>query len=292
MTASQAIGIFDSGFGGLTVARALSEELPNERLIYLGDTARCPYGPRGQEELKHFVHQITSFLSEQEVKLIVIACNTATAAGLCYAQKHFDIPVVGVVNPGARAAINHSRNRKIGVIATQGTIASGVYEQAIKSYDAGAQIFSKAAPAFVHMVEVSMAQRIKHKKALNVFTEEEYKIAHEYLDEFKAMHIDTLVLGCTHFPLLKDLIQEVVGPEIALISSAEELALEVHDILKRRDELADKGSALAHTFYTTHEDTKSFSATASIIFGKENFETNYVSVQTLETFDKDYDGNL
>ena len=147
------IGIFDSGFGGLTVARAIHERLPQESLIFFGDTERCPYGTRDLREVRGFVRQICTWLSEKDVKMIVIACNTATAAGLALAQMEFDVPVVGVVEPGARGAVRMTRNRKVGVIATQATVDSAIYADTIRTLDAGVTVYSSAAPRFVEIVE-------------------------------------------------------------------------------------------------------------------------------------------
>lgn len=147
------IGIFDSGFGGLTVARAIHERLPQESLVFFGDTARCPYGPRDLREVRGFVRQICTWLSKHDVKLIVIACNTATAAGLALAQMEFDVPVIGVVEPGARGAVRMTRNRRVGVIATQATVDSGIYPDTIRNLDAGVTAFSTATPRFVEIVE-------------------------------------------------------------------------------------------------------------------------------------------
>ena len=150
------IGIFDSGYGGLTVARAIAERLPHENIVYVGDSARCPYGPRDLHEVDGFVQQIGGWLVNQGVKLLVIACNTATAAGLAHAQQTFSVPVVGVVEPGARAAVRATLNRRVGVIATKGTIESGAYSTAIRNLDAGITVFSTPAPRFVEIAELGV----------------------------------------------------------------------------------------------------------------------------------------
>lgn len=258
------IGIFDSGFGGLTVAHEIAKALPNESFIYLGDSARCPYGPRDQHEVDGFVQQIGSWLVEKGVKIIVIACNTATAAGLSHAQQTFDIPVIGVVEPGARAAARTTRNRRIGVIATKGTVESGAYATAIRNIDAGITVFSTPTPRFVEIAEqgIRMAEGpIENYTSLasKVYIRSEFQeIAREYLEPLRRCDIDTLVLGCTHFPLLKALIGGVVGRKVTLISSAKEAARDVAEILERRAQNSRPGCERRYEFYTTGDDLEEF----------------------------------
>lgn len=245
------IGVFDSGLGGLTVAREIMRSMPQENILYVGDTARCPYGPRNLHEVRDFVFQICSFFQEQGVKMIVIACNTATAAGLTAAQQYFDIPIIGVVEPGARAAIRTTRNRRVGVIATTGCIGSGVYARAVRALDAGVTVYSVATPLFVDMVEEGLvfdASRNPHTtdETSDVYiTPRFYSIARDYLRPLKSSGIDTLVLGCTHFPLLSTTIGQVMGPEVTLVSSAQETAREVAEtLLQRTGMLPPVGEAL------------------------------------------------
>lgn len=216
----KAIGVIDSGVGGLTVVREISKRLPHESIVYFGDTARMPYGPRSYEEVRGFVFEMLDFLKHQEIKMVVVACNSATAAGLSYYQESIDLPVLGVIEPGVRAALAGSHNRRIGVIGTVGTISSGEYEKALRKKNGNLHIVSKACPLFVLLVENNL-----------VATPEAIKVAHEYLDPLVAEEIDALILGCTHYPLMSDLIQEVVGPAIKLINSAKEIAAEVEEIL-------------------------------------------------------------
>jgi glutamate racemase len=250
------IGVFDSGLGGLTVARELMLALPDESLVYLGDTARCPYGPRDRDEVREFVLQIGSWLAERPVKLIVIACNTATAAGIALAQSVFDIPVIGVVEPGARAAVKATVNRSIGVIATVGTVESGAYSTAVRALDAGVTVFSAATPRFVDVVEAGLRMDDSPledwiSQTADVFIRPSfYQMARDYLNPLKRAGIDTLVLGCTHFPLLSAAIQQVVGSNVRIISSAEETARDVAETLSVRGQLAPGGGAV-HEFYTT-----------------------------------------
>ena len=220
------IGVFDSGYGGLTVARALQKRLPEESILYFGDSARCPYGPRDQAEVDGFVQQICTWLVGRDVKMIVIACNTATAAGLAHAQENFSVPVVGVVEPGARAAAHTTLNRRVGVIATKGTVDSNAYSDAIRHIDAGITVFSTATPRFVEIAEMGLKLSdgpIEDYMAdtTKVYIRPEFEdIARQYLEPLRRCDIDTLVLGCTHYPLLKALIGGVVGRKVTLVNSA------------------------------------------------------------------------
>lgn len=251
------IGVFDSGLGGLTVARAVMDALPHETIAYFGDTARCPYGPRDLSEVRRFVLEIGSWLTAHDVKLLVVACNTATAAGLALAQQAFDVPVIGVVEPGARAAVMATVNRSVGVIATTGTVDSGAYSRAVRALDAGVTVFSVPTPKFVDVVEAGLR---RGPGALEEWLAESsdvvirssfYELARDYLDPLRRNDIDTLVLGCTHFPLLSPAIGQVMGPRVTLISSAEETAREVADTLGRREQLAPAGAIPSHHFATT-----------------------------------------
>jgi glutamate racemase len=266
------IGVFDSGLGGLTVAREIARTLPDESLVYLGDTARCPYGPRELSEVRRFVLEIGTWLEQHKVKLIVVACNTATAAGLALAQRAFSVPVIGVVEPGARAAVMATRNRRVGVIGTVGTIESGAYSRAVRALDAGVTVFSAATPRFVEIVEEGLRLDTGPVEGLladsvDVFVRPSFhEIARDYLDPLKRSGIDTLVLGCTHYPLLSASIQQVVGGRVRLISSAEETASEVAEILARRDQLAPEGAKARYKFATTG-DAAEFARLGSRIFG-------------------------
>ena len=269
------IGIFDSGYGGLTVARAIANRLPYENIVYVGDSARCPYGPRDLHEVDSFVQQIGTWLVGQGVKMLVIACNTATAAGLVHAQQTFDVPVVGVVEPGARGAVRATRNRRVGVIATKGTIESGAYSAAIRNLDAGITVFSTPAPRFVEIAElgVRMAQgpvETFMSEASKVYIRPEFqKIAIEYLDPLRRCHVDTLVLGCTHYPLLKALIGGVVGREVTLISSDAETAHDVAETLARRRQLAASSNTATWQFFTTGTDVEEFCRFGSRVFNTQ-----------------------
>jgi glutamate racemase len=258
------IGVFDSGLGGLTVVREINRVLPAESVVYLGDTARCPYGPRDLNEVRRFVLEIGTWLQQHPVKLIVIACNTATAAGLRIAQRAFDVPVIGVVEPGARAAVRATVNRSIGVIGTVGTIESGAYSNAVRAIDAGVTVFSAATPKFVDVVEADLrmgpgALEEWIAEAADVFVRPSfYDLARGYLEPLKRSGIDTLVLGCTHFPLLQAAIQQVVGRDVRLISSAEETAREVAETLEFRGHLARPGEESASHHFATTGDPAEF----------------------------------
>jgi glutamate racemase len=281
------IGVFDSGLGGLTVVRELVSALPHESILYLGDTARCPYGPRDPDEVRRFVLQIGTWLSAQEIKLMVIACNTATASGLALAQQTFDVPVIGVVEPGARAAVQATRNRRVGVIGTVGTVRSGAYSKAVRALDAGVTVFSAPAPKFVDIVEAGLrmddgALESLMSQTADVFVRPSfYELARDYLDPLKRAGIDTLVLGCTHFPLLSTAIQQVVGPSVRLISSAEETAREVREILAARGHAAPAGARAAHRFVTTG-DPLEFERLGSRILGWPTGPVEAVGVEELE----------
>ena len=227
-TPASPIGIFDSGIGGLTVAREIIRQLPHERIIYFGDTARVPYGPKSPDTVRRYSREISTYLTSQDVKAIVIACNTATAHALPMLQRDLTIPVIGVVEPGARAAVAASRRRELGVIGTVGTIGSGAYERAIRHLAPDAHIVARACPLFVPLVEEGWLDRDATRL-----------IAQEYLAPLRAAGVDTLVLGCTHYPLLKPILSELLGSDVVLIDSAHETAVETAAVLSARGLLAN-----------------------------------------------------
>ncbi len=235
------IGVFDSGIGGLTVVAAIMRALPAERVVYVGDTARVPYGPKSPATVLRYSQQIVTFLLDQRVKAIVIACNTATAHALETLQREVPVPVIGVVQPGARAAVSTSRNRHIGVIGTSGTINSGAYARAIAALAPDAIVVAAACPLFVPLVEEGW---IDHPATR--------MIAESYLAPMRDAGIDTLVLGCTHYPILAPVIAEVLGAGVTLVDSAAETALALRDVLAPRG-LGASGSVagLAHRFVAT-----------------------------------------
>jgi glutamate racemase len=248
------IGVFDSGLGGLTVAHAIMRLLPAESLVYFGDTARVPYGPKSPDTVRRYSHEIAAWLLEQGVKAIVVACNTATAHALPMLQGELDVPVIGVVEPGARAAVRASRLGRIGVIATAGTIKSGAYVRAIQAVAPGARVTALACPLFVPLVEEGWTDH-----------EATRAIAREYLAPFLNDEVDTLVLGCTHYPLLKPLIAEVVGPRVRLIDSAEETAMDTRRMLAEHS--LDAASGQGSYRFVASDDQEQFLSLGQRFFG-------------------------
>ncbi len=223
------IGVFDSGIGGLTVVRQIHRVLPREDVIYLGDTARVPYGTKSPSTVVRFACQDTHFLLQQNVKTVVVACNTASAWALPTLERDFEVPVFGVILPGARAALERTRNRRIGVIGTSATIRSQAYNKAILARDDAAKVFTRACPLLVPLVEEGRVQDKVTRLVLR-----------EYLRPLLRDRIDTLVLGCTHYPLLKRAIQAAIGQNVALVDSAESCADYVHERLQHFDLLSRK----------------------------------------------------
>ncbi|MCD7739476.1 MAG: glutamate racemase [Lachnospiraceae bacterium] len=232
------IGVFDSGVGGLTVAREIMRQIPKEKIIYFGDTARVPYGNKSKETVTRFSRQIARFLLSHNVKTIVVACNTASAYALDELEKEFDVPMIGVVKPGAKMAVTRTRNGRIGVIGTEGTIGSGIYNEYIRSVRADAVIYGKACPLFVPLVEEGLWE--------DPVTEE---IARRYLSELIDLDIDTLVLGCTHYPLIRSVIGRIMGDNVTLVNPAYETAIELKRMLKEQDLLNDVEPALGSNRY-------------------------------------------
>ena len=221
MNSSAPIGVFDSGVGGLTVVREIMRQIPNERIVYFGDTARVPYGSKSKETVTRYSRQIIRFLKTQDVKAIVIACNTASADALDEIEQEMDIPTIGVVKPGARVALDATRNGKIGVIGTEATINSQIYERYIKEHDTNAEVLGKACPLFVPLVEEGLLN--------DPVTDE---IAMRYLSGLIDSGIDTLVLGCTHYPLIRETVGRVMGEGVTLVNPAYETARELRGMLE------------------------------------------------------------
>ncbi|QEA59564.1 glutamate racemase [Leuconostoc koreense] len=253
MIKNNPIGLVDSGIGGLTVVKETQKQLPNEQLIYIGDTARMPYGPRSEKEVIDYTFQMAHYLvNDQHIKMLVIACNTATARALEQLREQLSIPVIGVIQPGAEAAVSVSQNKRIGLIATQGTVESQVYNKKILAIDNNVQITSKAEPEFVTLVENNLYQ-----------SDEAREIVHRHLSTFKDANVDTLILGCTHFPLLTSFIQEAVGTDVTLVDSGAKTVAVMKQYL---DEL-DIHSAVKHNhnndIYNTTGETLKFKTIAS-----------------------------
>lgn len=237
------IGMFDSGVGGLTVARSVIDLMPHEDLVYFGDTARCPYGPRPPEEVARFSSQIMDLLVEEDVKLVVIACNSAASAALPDAYARYDLPIVSVIEPGVRAAIAATRNRRIGLIGTQATVRSEAYEGAVAQTKENVSLWAKACPRFVDFVERG-----------DTTSDELISLAAEYLDPLKQADVDTLILGCTHYPLLTGVIQYVMGETVVLVSSAEATANETFIRLREGGMLSPSREPGALRFLATSEE--------------------------------------
>lgn len=236
-TASQPIGVFDSGIGGLTVVRELVQRLPNESIIYFGDTARVPYGSKSAETVRRYSQEAGAFLISRGVKLIVIACNTATAHAGSLLQRTMPVPVLGVIDSGARAAIAASQTGRIGVIGTAGTIGSGAYDLAVRRKLPDARVYAQPCPLFVPLVEEGW---IGHDAARQV--------AGEYLRPLHEMDVDVLILGCTHYPLMRPLLAELMGPDVTLVDSAAETAREVEESLRDLDLLRTDTAPPEYTF--------------------------------------------
>ncbi|MBR3119267.1 glutamate racemase [Oceanobacillus profundus] len=257
----RAIGVIDSGVGGLTVVHELMRQLPKEKLIYLGDTARCPYGPRSEKEVKQFTWEMVEFLLTKNIKMLVIACNTATAFTLKDLKEKLDIPVIGVIKPGARAAIKFTENNQVGIIGTEGTVKSGAYELALKKIKSDIHVTALACPLFVPMVEKGV---LAGNQAKEVVEESLVPLKH-------GKEMDVLILGCTHYPLLKNTIQEVIGNHVTVISSSEETARETSTILDVHHLLNKDEQSPVHQFYATG-DLEIFIEISKSIFKDSNFQ--------------------
>lgn len=236
------VGVFDSGVGGLTVAREIMRNLPSEKIVYFGDTARVPYGSKSKETITRYSRQIIRFLMEQKVKAIVIACNTASAFALETVRHEFPLPVIGVIRAGAEVAACETRNKKVGVIGTEGTIGSGIHEEFLHSLDPEIQVFGKACPLFCPLVEEGWTH--------DPLTRE---IAARYLKDLQDRGIDTLILGCTHYPLLRSTIGEIMGDAVRLVNPAYETALELKRLLTKEDLLSQetKQEEFPYRFYVS-----------------------------------------
>ena len=236
---SRAIGVFDSGVGGLTVVKELIRQLPRENIVYFGDTARVPYGIKSQETIVRFSIENILFLLKQEVKLICVACNTVSSIALPVIRNHFKVPLVGVISPGAREAVYATKNKRIGVIGTKATIASRAYESEIKAISPDIKVVPCACPLFVPFVEEGWI----NERAV-------FDVAKRYLQPLKDASVDTIILGCTHYPLLKTVIKKVMGGGVTLIDSAKQVAAEVKQILNR-EELLEFNPRPRRAFYVS-----------------------------------------
>lgn len=261
------IGVFDSGIGGLTVLKEIMNVLPYEDVVYFGDTARVPYGSRSKETVIKYTKQSINFLKSKGVKAVVIACNTATARSLEVVENLYDIPVIGVINAGVRTAIENTLNQKIGVIGTEGTISSNEYEFQIKKLRPKAHIISKACPLFVPIVEEGWTE-----------TQVAFLTAQKYLQEVKDNSVDSLVLGCTHYPLLKNTIQKVMGSKVFLVNPARETAKELKETLRNLD-LDNKIHRKGCYSYFVSDDPQKFKKV-----GERFMETEIEDIELVEIY--------
>lgn len=261
------IGVFDSGLGGLTVLKEIMSGMPGESIVYFGDNGRAPYGNKSKETVLKYTFQDIRFLLNQDIKMIVIACNTASACSIKQVKNTFDIPVIEVVEPGATAAVRETKSKRIGVIGTTNTVNSGVYENAIQHIDSQMQVFSKACPLFVPLAEEGWWE--------NDIAE---KIAMEYLLPLKEYDIDTLVLGCTHYPILYNTINKVIGPEVDLVSSAREVARVVKKLVEENDMARDPQIEPVYRYYTS-DNVELFESFGSKILGKEIHAVEKVDIE-------------
>lgn len=265
------IGVFDSGVGGLTVAREIMRQMPEERIVYFGDTARLPYGSKSKDTVIHYSEQIIRFLRTKEVKAIVIACNTASSFALEAVRRMEDIPIIGVINAGARAAVSVTKNGKIGVIGTEGTISSGTYVEVLSEMKPGVEVFGKACPLFVPLVE----EGLLHDSVTD-------EIASRYLSVLKGKYIDTLVLGCTHYPLLRSTLSRVMGNDVTLVNPAYETAVQLKTLLKSMEMNCDSGQELAleekYQFYVSDMAEK-FCSFATSILPEEVKKTVQINIE-------------
>mgnify|MGYP000969100513 CR=1 FL=1 len=264
------IGIFDSGVGGLTVARAISQLLPRESLLYIGDTARSPYGPKPIADVRRYSLEILDTLVEQGVKMLVIACNTASAAVLRDARERYDVPVVEVIGPAVRTALATSRNSSIGVIGTTGTIGSGAYQDMLE-VNPNVTVFAQACPRFVDFVEAGVTG-----------SPEVLQVAEDYLAPLRHAGVDTLVLGCTHYPFLEGAISYVMGEGTSLVSSDTETAKDVYRQLVSRDLLAGPDAVAQHVYEATGSSADDFIQLAHRLMGREVRQVQLVQTGTID----------
>ena len=263
------IGVFDSGVGGLTVAREISRQLPKENIVYFGDTARVPYGSKSQNTIIRFSEQIIRFLKTKQVKAIVIACNTASALALDAVRDEFDIPIMGVVIPGARAAVEATKNRKVGVVGTDATVQSGMYTKVIREMAPDITVIEKACPLFVPLVEEGFKE--------HVVTQE---IIEYYLESMKHTDIDAMILGCTHYPLIRSKIREYMGDRIQIVNPAYETAMDLKKMLEERG-MANDGTTEQHSRYSFYvsDAAEKFRRFANTVMPFDVPTTNVVNIE-------------
>ena len=270
MDTNAPIGVFDSGVGGLTVAREIMRQIPNERIVYFGDTARVPYGSKSKDIITKYSRQIIRFLLTENVKAIVIACNTASAFALDTMQKEFDIPIIGVLKPGAKVAAKTTVNGSIGLIGTEGTIHSGMYAQFIKSIKPDVEVIGKPCPLFVPLVEEGMLH--------DTITDQ---VAERYLSTLKDKNIDTLIMGCTHYPLLRSTIRRVMGESVNLVNPAYETAIELKKLLENKNlaNVCDVDSPSSMYRFYVSDAAEKFKAFANSILPFDITMTKQINIE-------------
>jgi glutamate racemase len=264
------IGVFDSGLGGLTVVRAVMDDLPHESVIYFGDSARFPYGPRPLDEVRGFAVQIAEYLVARDVKVVVVACNSATSAAIDDVAAAVPVPVIGVIEPAVRAAARATRNGRVGLIGTEATVSSGSYPRAIRRAGVSFELIQRACPRFVEFVEHG-----------DTTSDDLMDLAREYLAPLQDDGIDTLILGCTHYPLLRGAIQYVMGPDVLLISSAEETASDVYEVLRAKGLLREAGTSPRHRFQSSG-DPRRFAELGAMFLGPEVRGAERVALESVE----------
>lgn len=271
------IGVFDSGIGGLTAVRELFRQLPHESVLYFGDTARLPYGNKSKETITRFSLEITNFLVRQNVKCIVVACNTASSHALDALRARFDVPIVGVIEPAAHAAVHASPRGMIGVVGTLATVGSGAYLEAIHRIVPGANVISRACPLFVPLVEEGWLDHPVTRQ-----------VAEEYLAELRNAPLESLILGCTHYPLLAPLLHDLMGPGVRLIDSGAEAARATGQLLAERGQLAhDSGRGPQHHFFLSDEPRRrSFARVAETFLGRPLPHVTVVDQTDLPWFER------
>ncbi|MDP4094126.1 MAG: glutamate racemase [Bacillota bacterium] len=260
------IGVFDSGLGGLTVLKEIMELIPTESVVYFGDCGRAPYGTKSKEMVIKYTFQDIRFLLNQDIKMMVIACNTMSACSLELVQHDFNIPVIEVIQPGSRCAVRETRNKRVGVIGTSATVNSGIYEKTIKKIDDSIEVYSQACPLFVNLAEEGWWD--------NDIAE---RITEEYLTPLKKEKIDTLVLGCTHYPLLSKVIQKVMGDDVKLVSSALEVAKVVKEVGQKDKMNRDESLSPVYRYYTS-DSVEKFEALGGSILGKSIHSAGKVEI--------------
>ena len=257
MSDRRPIGIFDSGVGGLTVVRQIQKLLPGEDVVYFGDTARVPYGTKSRETITKFSVENVEFLMKQDVKIVVVACNTASSLSIDFLKRCFRVPIIGVIEPGAKGAVSATRSLRIGVIGTSATVSSGAYEKAIRKLSPRIRVASGSCPLFVPLVEEGWLRKPVTREVASI-----------YLAPLKAAKVDTLILGCTHYPLLKEVIQGIMGPKVLLIDSAKEVAKDAKIILDSAGLLNTPGRKGKHKFFVSDEPSR-FTAVAGRFLKKK-----------------------